>query len=135
MEKKNRRTIIKIEIYRNKRNLNRKLVLIKARKYRKTIMKSLPKSKIKIYISRLMASKDVKRVSILEIVGTRIKINRELTAAGWLFFPTYKLAIGVVLLGKTGVAASAKIPGRTAYFIPINAPITQLLDVDVKDFY
>ena len=135
MEKKNRRTIIKIEIYRNKRNLNKKSVLIKAKKYRKAVMKSLPKSKVKIYISRLMASKDVKRVSILEIVGTRIRINRELTAAGWLYFPTHKLAIGVVLLGKTGVIASAKIPTHTAYFIPINVPILQLLDVDVKDFY
>jgi len=135
VEKKNRQTVIKIEIYTNKRNLNKKHVLIKSKKYRKTVMKTLPKSKVKIYISRLMASKDVKRVSILENIGTRIRINRELTAAGWLYFPTYKLAIGVVLLGKTGVIASAKIPTRTAYFIPINVPILQVLDVDVKDFY
>jgi len=135
VEKKNRRIVIEIKIYRNERNLNMRHLLIKARKYRKSIMKSLPRSKVKIYISRLIALKDVKQVSILEVVGTRIRINRELTAAGWLYFPTCKLAIGVVLLGKTGVVASAKIPMHTAYFIPINVPILQLLNVDVKDFY
>jgi hypothetical protein len=135
VEKKNRRTIIKIEIYRNKRNLRKRYVLIKTRKYRRSILKALPRSGVKIYISRFLSLKDIKKIKILEIIGTKIKIDKDLSGAGWLYFPSHKLALGVVLLGKVGVVATAQIPARTAYFIPLNVPILQLLDVEVKDFF
>ena len=134
MEKKNRQIDIKIKIYK-KRNLKKKYVLIKTRKYRRSILKALPRSRVKIYITRFLSLKDIKKIKILEIIGTKIKIDKDLSGAWWLYFPSHKLALGVVLLGKVGVVASAQIPARTAYFIPLNVPILQLLDVEVKDFF
>jgi hypothetical protein len=135
MEKKNRQTTIKIKIYRNKRNLRRRYILIKTKKYRRSILKALPRSRVKIYISRFLSLKDIKKIKILEIIGTKIKIDKDLSGAGWLYFPSHKLALGVVLLGKAGIVASAQIPARTAYFIPLNVPILQLLDVEIRDFF
>jgi hypothetical protein len=135
MEKKNRQIAIKIKIYRNKINLKRRYILIEIKKYRRSILKALPQSRVKIYINRFLSLKDIKRVKILEVVGTKIRIDKDLSGAGWLYFPSHKLALGVVLLGKAGVVASAQIPARTAYFIPLNVPILQLLDVEVKDFF
>jgi len=134
MEKKNRQIDIKIKIYK-KRNLKKKYVLIKTRKYRRSILKALPRSRVKIYISRFLSLKDIKKIKILEIIGTKIKIDKDLSGAGWLYFPSHKLALGVVLLGKAGIVASAQIPARNAYFIPLNVPILQLLDVEIRDFF
>ena len=135
MEKKNRQITIKIKIYRNKRNLRKRYILIKTRKYRRSILKALPRSRVKIYISRFLSLKDIKKIKILEIIGTKIKIDKDLSGAGWLYFPSHKLALGVVLLGKAGIVASAQIPARKAYFIPLNVPILQLLDVEIRDFF
>jgi hypothetical protein len=135
MEKKNRQITIKIKIYRNKRNLRKRYILIKTRKYRRSILKALPLSRVKIYISRFLSLKDIKKIKILEIIGTKIKIDKDLSGAGWLYFPSHKLALGVVLLGKAGIVASAQIPARTAYFIPLDVPILQLLDVEIRDFF
>ena len=135
MERKNRQITIKIKIYRNKRNLRKRYILIKTRKYRRSILKALPRSRVKIYISRFLSLKDIKKIKILEIIGTKIKIDKDLSGAGWLYFPSHKLALGVVLLGKAGIVASAQIPAPTAYFIPLNVPILQLLDVEIRDFF
>jgi len=68
-------------------------------------------------------------------MGTRIRIDESLTAAGWLYFPRHKLAVGAVFMGGIGVVASAKMPTLSAYFIPLSSPVLQLLDVEIKDFY
>jgi hypothetical protein len=135
VEKKNRQIDIKIKIYKSRRNLKRKYILIKTRKYRRSILKALPRSRVKIYITRFLSLKDIRKIKILGIIGTKIEIDKDLSGAGWLYFPSHKLALGVVLLGKVGVVTSAQIPARTAYFIPLNVPILQLLDVEVKDFF
>jgi hypothetical protein len=135
VEKKNRQIDIKIKIYKSRRNSKRRYILIRTRKYRRSILKALPRSRVKIYITRFLSLKDIRKIKIVKIIGTKIKIDKDLSGAGWLYFPSHKLALGVVLLGKVGVVANAQIPARTAYFIPLNVPVLQLLDVEVKDFF
>ncbi|MEM0369908.1 MAG: hypothetical protein QXK67_00900 [Pyrobaculum sp.] len=134
MEKKNDYRQLNIKIYKDKYRQNIKHIKIQNIKYKISKIISLPKDKVNIYIERLITKK-TEIINIIEVNGSRIRINKQIVDSGWLIFPRFKLAVGAIFLGDRGVIAPAHVPSRRAYFVPLNTPKTYLLGYVVKDFY
>ncbi len=121
-----------IKIYRNKFNSNKCMIKIK---YKKTTMKVLLCNLVKIYIKKLFEKNSTEMIKIINIEGMYIKIDKKLWTSGWLYFPHSRRLIGAAFYGDRGVVASPRLPEEYAVFIPLDAPLINLLDADVVDFY
>ncbi|AET31513.1 hypothetical protein P186_0044 [Pyrobaculum ferrireducens] len=125
-------TKVNIKIYRSRFNSSKCMIKIK---YRKTIMKVMLCNLAKTYIKKLFDKNFTRKIKIVDIEGMYIKIDSKLWASGWLYFPHSRKLIGAVFYGDRGVVASPRLPEEYAVFIPLDAPIINLLDADVADFY
>jgi hypothetical protein len=98
-------------------------------------IKSLPRGALRRYVERVL-NEPLEEVRIIRLQGARVVIDREVRKPGWLYFPECRLAVGVIFCGREGVLASARVCGRTAYFVPLDKPILHALDVaEIRDFY
>jgi hypothetical protein len=104
-------------------------------KYKKTTMKVLLCNLVKIYIKKLFEKNSTEMIKIINIEGMYIKIDKKLWTSGWLYFPHSRRLIGAAFYGDRGVVASPRLPEEYAVFIPLDAPLINLLDADVVDFY
>ncbi|AAL63656.1 hypothetical protein [Pyrobaculum aerophilum] len=126
---------LNIKIYRNKYRRNKCIIIIKDIVNKNLSIKKIPCDKVDIYIKKLLKRNISKKIKINDIEGVYIKINEKLFGTGWLFFPRRNLLIGAAFYGKKGIVASPRLPGRTAYFIPLDIPIISVLNADIIDFY
>ncbi|ABL88841.1 conserved hypothetical protein [Pyrobaculum islandicum DSM 4184] len=127
------RNYVHIKVYRSK---NKKYIVIRNTKYKKSIIISLPLSRADKFITKILNNIDkVKKVRIVGIKGTKIKINEKLEGPGWLYFPKHSLVVGVVFIGEIGIVATSAIPSTVALFIPLYLPLVPLFDAEIKDFY
>ncbi|ACB39651.1 conserved hypothetical protein [Pyrobaculum neutrophilum V24Sta] len=124
---------IVIKIYKNKFDKNRKYIVLKNDKYNISLIKSIPSRRAGKYVESL--KKSWMRVRIERVEPGRVKIREEISGSGWLYFPSHRLAIGVVFLGSWGVLAASSIPSREPYFLPIGGKPPRLLGVRTIDFY
>ncbi|WP_258871860.1 hypothetical protein [Pyrobaculum aerophilum] len=51
------------------------------------------------------------------------------------FLPAQEFANRRAFYGRKGIVASPRLPGRTAYFIPLDIPIISVLNANIIDFY
>jgi len=131
MNTKNNKLRIHITIYSS--TLNSDMIMLKSKK--SSIIKNIPSRRKNVYLSKLKNTKEVIRIKIVNIYGSRIEIDKEVYKSGWLVFPRHRYAAGVVLFGKFGIVSAPRLPSTSALFVPLDLPIIHLLDVVVDDFY
>ncbi len=123
----------KLEIYRKVVG-NRELIIVKNIQDGKQLIKNMPKRVSDVYINRILEDK-TEKVNVINVDGRKIEIDKQLQKSGWLLFPKFNYAVGVVFCGNVGILASPDVPDTEAYFIPIDMPIVQMLPVSIVDFY
>lgn len=135
MDRRESNKQLHIATYRSKLVQNKCLIVIKNLNNSKNVFKVIPCSKIKNYLTNLLQRKNLIKIKLLTLEGNYVKINTAIKGSGWLYFPTYKKAVGAMFYGRQGVVATSALPSREAYYIPLQSPLLSLLDVEVVDFY